>query len=489
MSDVTIKIKRSLTPGNVPADLELGELAINIPDKKIYIGDNSTDNIALIVDGNATGGAGNPAGNNTEIQFNNNGAFGSSSLLTWEESASCGSGCTTSFLQLKDRAGIKLYEDSANGTNFISFIAPSSLTSNYGPYVLPAPTSTVNSYLALTSASNGVYTLNWVKAIVADLEGTVNRVTLTAPATAATITVGDNKTFTVNNTLSFSGTDAASVSFGAGGTVTYTSNKLSVFSATSSAELAGVISDETGSGLLVFGTSPTFTTSILTDSSSFNLLNSTATTINAFGATSSLTIGYASTNASTTNISTGATGSGRTKTVNLGTGGVLGTTNVNIGGFVGTTTVNSPQIIFGDVNGASIEGASVFSTVSLFTLTTSGVDFATSSGIINLGTSASSFVLGHNSTASSTTWIVPGFAGSGQTKTIYLGTNGAAGSTTNITIGASSGTSTITLAGDIHITGNMIVSGCIETDTGIRGNTDTEEEYLGIGMELDGGTY
>jgi hypothetical protein len=60
MSDVTIKIKRSLTPGNVPADLELGELAINIPDKKIYIGDNSTDNIALIVDGNATGGSGTP---------------------------------------------------------------------------------------------------------------------------------------------------------------------------------------------------------------------------------------------------------------------------------------------------------------------------------------------------------------------------------------------------------------------------------------------
>jgi hypothetical protein len=37
---------------------------------------------------------------------------------------------------------------------------------------------------------------------------------------------------------------------------------LSVFAATTSSELAGVISDETGSGALVFGTSPTFTTSI-----------------------------------------------------------------------------------------------------------------------------------------------------------------------------------------------------------------------------------
>ena len=43
-----------------------------------------------------------------------------------------------------------------------------------------------------------------------------------------------------------------------------TSNPLSQFAATTSAQLAGVISDETGTGALVFGTSPTFTTSIIT---------------------------------------------------------------------------------------------------------------------------------------------------------------------------------------------------------------------------------
>jgi len=41
------------------------------------------------------------------------------------------------------------------------------------------------------------------------------------------------------------------------GTIALTSNKLSAFAATSSAELAGIISDETGTGSLVFGTSPT----------------------------------------------------------------------------------------------------------------------------------------------------------------------------------------------------------------------------------------
>ena len=47
-----------------------------------------------------------------------------------------------------------------------------------------------------------------------------------------------------------------------GGTVALTADKLSAFAATTSAELAGVISDETGSGALMFGTSPTFTTDL-----------------------------------------------------------------------------------------------------------------------------------------------------------------------------------------------------------------------------------
>jgi len=45
-----------------------------------------------------------------------------------------------------------------------------------------------------------------------------------------------------------------------GGGDALTSNPLSQFAATTSAQLAGVISDETGSGALVFGTSPTITT-------------------------------------------------------------------------------------------------------------------------------------------------------------------------------------------------------------------------------------
>ena len=46
-------------------------------------------------------------------------------------------------------------------------------------------------------------------------------------------------------------------------TLVVTTDKLSALSATTSAELAGVISDETGSGALVFGTSPTLITPVL----------------------------------------------------------------------------------------------------------------------------------------------------------------------------------------------------------------------------------
>ena len=91
----------------------------------------------------------------------------------------------------------------------------------------------------------------------------INKVTITTPATGSTLTIADGKTLTVNNTLTLTGTDTSSVAFGAGGTVAYVANKLSVFAATTSAELAGVISDETGTGVLVFSNSPTLITPTL----------------------------------------------------------------------------------------------------------------------------------------------------------------------------------------------------------------------------------
>jgi hypothetical protein len=86
---------------------------------------------------------------------------------------------------------------------------------------------------------------------------------LTISSSTGTLTIANGKTLTASNTLTFTGTDTSSVAFGAGGTVAYVADKLSAFAATTSAELAGVISDETGSGALVFASSPTLVTPTL----------------------------------------------------------------------------------------------------------------------------------------------------------------------------------------------------------------------------------
>ena len=105
----------------------------------------------------------------------------------------------------------------------------------------------------------------------------INKVAFTAPVTGATLTLADNSTLATSGafSLTLTTTAASNVTFPTAGTLTTTGNKLSVFTATSSAELAGVISDETGTGLLVFATSPTLTTPLLGTPTSGTLTNCT----------------------------------------------------------------------------------------------------------------------------------------------------------------------------------------------------------------------
>jgi hypothetical protein len=75
---------------------------------------------------------------------------------------------------------------------------------------------------------------------------------LNITTTTGTLTIASGKTLTVNNSVTLSGTDGSTISFGSGGTVVYTSN------INTSAGLASILGDETGSGKVVFNTSPTF---------------------------------------------------------------------------------------------------------------------------------------------------------------------------------------------------------------------------------------
>jgi hypothetical protein len=60
---------------------------------------------------------------------------------------------------------------------------------------------------------------------------------------------------------------------------------------TNSAELAALLSDETGSGKVVFSDSPVFTTGVYCTGAIFAVFNTVATTINFAGAATTLTIG------------------------------------------------------------------------------------------------------------------------------------------------------------------------------------------------------
>ena len=124
---------------------------------------------------------------------------------------------------------------------------------------------------------------------------TYNKLILTAPATSATLTLANGSSLITSggHSLTFNTSNTTSLTLPTTGTLATTSNKLSDFAATTSLELKNTISDETGSGALVFATSPDFTTSVTTGSGTFALFNATATTINAFGAATVMSIGAA----------------------------------------------------------------------------------------------------------------------------------------------------------------------------------------------------
>ena len=146
---------------------------------------------------------------------------------------------------------------------------------------------------------------------------TVNGLAITT--STGTLTITNGKTASVSNTLTFTGTDNSTVTCGAGGTVAYTGNNLSAFAATTSAQLAGVMSDETGSGALVFANTPTLTTPTIGVATATSV-NKVTITAPATSATLTIIDGKTFTSSNTLTL-TATDGS----TLAVGTGGTLGT--------------------------------------------------------------------------------------------------------------------------------------------------------------------
>lgn len=211
----TVQLKRSAVASKVPltTDLALGELAINTYDGLLYLKkDPGTPSIVTLVTTDATQTLSNKTLDNT------------------------------STINIKD-SNLTIFDD-ADLTKKLVFQV-SNLTTN----------TTVT--LTAPSGSGTIATISTAQTFTNKTIGNTNTVTLKDTLFTLQDDVDTTKQLQFQISPITTGTTRTLSAPDASGTIALTSNKLSAFAATTSSELAGVISDETGSGSLVFGTSPT----------------------------------------------------------------------------------------------------------------------------------------------------------------------------------------------------------------------------------------
>jgi hypothetical protein len=266
------------------------------------------------------------------------------------------------------------------------------------------------------AANNGVVSFNTRTGAVTLTSGDVT--TALASTSANYILAAPNGT---SGTASFRAAVLADISNLGTGVATFLATP-------TSANLASAITDETGTNKVLFSTSPTVTTSLITDSASFDLVNTTATTVNFAGAATTLSIGA-------------ATG---TASVNNATVTLTNATAINVNGASPTLASTSTGTL--TLFNTNLLTVNAFNAATTATLANS----ATTLGIGNTATAAQTVNMFTASTGASTYNFATGATASATTKAINIGTTGVSGSTTNIALGSAvsgaTGTTTINTA-------------------------------------------
>jgi hypothetical protein len=220
------------------------------------------------------------------------------------------------------KSGSTMSGNLAMGTNKITGLGTptagtDATTKNYVDGVLVAPSNLTGPITSVGSATS-----------IASQTGTGTKFVMDTSPTLVTPALG------VATATSVNGTTIPSTK-----TLVVTTDKLSALAATTSAELAGVISDETGTGALVFANTPTLVTPVLGNATASSLaVTGTTTPVNGINlpAANILQISTNSTRAITVN-ATQQVGIGMTPAVTLditGTNVRLTPTNVVTNGYI-----------------------------------------------------------------------------------------------------------------------------------------------------------
>jgi hypothetical protein len=321
--------------------------------------DTGTSNLkiwtgASFVNATAIAGAG---GTDTQVQFNSTGALTGSANFTFDGTTVSAAGLsilgTSRFGVAANQDAIEILGRAGGTSSFRVALRPATLSANRtqdlqnlgGTVALNV--NKLSFFAATTSAE--------LAGVISDETGTGALVFATSP-TLVTPVLGVATGTSFNGITGLSSTNPAALGTVAVGTGTttaradhvhpttglgLTSGTLAQFAATTSSQLAGVISDETGSGALVFATSPTLVTPALGTPASGNLSNCTNIPAGQLSGTiPSAVLGNSSLFIGTTSVA-----------LNRGTG-ILALTGM------GTITPNADNV--SDLGSASLRWANVY---------------------------------------------------------------------------------------------------------------------------------